>query len=102
MRHEVYSLDVVRILLLTVVGGCTRLAAGDHLYLQWRGPSLGAMSRVSSPVVVVGHSPVLAGELLCHWGHGFLLSCGIGLLSSSGGDLGLLSSWGGDSSESSM
>ena len=87
---------------LTVVGGCTRLAAGDHLYLQWRGPSLGAMSRVSSPVVVVGHSPVLAGGLLSHCGHELLLSCGIGLLSSSGGYSGLFSRWRGDSSEGSM
>ena len=85
-----------------VVEGCTRLAAGDRLYLWWRGPSLGAMSRVSSPVVVVGHSPLLAGEVLSRCGHGLLLSCSIGFLSSSGGDSGLLSSWGGDSSEGSI
>ena len=61
--------------------------------MRWRGPSLGAMSRVSSPVMVVGHSPVLAGGLLSRCGHRLLLSFGIGLLSSSGGDSGLLSSW---------
>ena len=32
--------------------------------MQWSRLSLGEMSRVSSPVVVVGHSPVLAGGLL--------------------------------------
>ena len=75
-----------------VVWGCTPLAAGDHLYLHWSRLFQGAMSRVSSPVVVVGHSPVLAGGVLSFCGHGLLLSCGIGLLSGSGGDLGLLCS----------
>ena len=59
------------------------------------------MSRISSPVVVVGHSPVLSGGLLFH-GHGLLLSCGISLLSSSGGDSWLLSSCHGASSGGSL
>ena len=50
------------------------------------------MSRVSSPVVVVGHSPVLSGGLLSCCGHGLLLSYGISLFSSSGGDSWFLSS----------
>ena len=60
------------------------------------------MSRISSPVAVVGHSPVLLGGLLSRCGHGLLLSCGISLLSSSGGDLWLLSSCHGASSGGSL
>ena len=73
-----------------VVGESTQLEGRVHLYLWWRGLSLGAMSCVFSPVVVVGQSPVLAGGFLSHC-HKFLLSFGIGLPSSSGGDSGLLS-----------
>ena len=42
--------------------------------------------------VVGGHSPGLPGGLLSCYGHAFLLSCGISLLSISGGDSGHLSS----------
>ena len=42
--------------------------------------------------VVGGHSPVLPGGVLSCCGHAFLLSCGISLLSISGGDSGHLSS----------
>ena len=86
------------------VGGrdSIRLAAKAHLYLRWRGPSLGVMSWVFSPVVVVGQFPVLAGGFLSHCGHRFLLSFGTGLPSSSGGDLGLLSNCGGTISGGSL
>ena len=47
---------MVRIVLSDGGRGCSRLAAGDRLCLWWTGPSLGAVSRVSSPVVVGGHS----------------------------------------------
>ena len=77
-----------------MVGDSIRLAAEAHLYLQWRGRSLGAMSWVFSPVVVVGQFPVLAGGFLSHCGHRFLLSFGTGLPSSSGGDSGLFSNCG--------
>ena len=86
---------------LTVGGGLLDLQQG-LVSICSGGDSLCAMSRVSSPVVVVGHSPVLAGGLLSHCGHELLLSCGIGLLSSSGGYSGLFSRWRGDSSEGSM
>ena len=75
-----------------VVGESIQLAGGVRLYLQWRGPFLGVMSRITSLVVVWGYSPVLLDELLCHCGNGLLLSCGIGLLLISGGDSGHLSS----------
>ena len=85
-----------------VVGGSIRLIQGVRLYLGWKGPSRGAMSRVSSQVVVGGHSPVLSGGLLSHCGYGLLSSCGIHLLSSSGGDLWLHSSCHGASSGGSL
>jgi len=84
-----------------VVGDSIRLAAETRLYLWWRGPSLGVMSWVFSSVVVVGQSPVLAGGFLSH-GHRFLLSFGIGLPSSSGGDSGLLSNCDGATSGGSL
>ena len=86
------------------VGGrdSIRLAAKAHLYLRWRGPSLGEMSWVFSPVVVVGQFPVLEGGFLSHCGHRFLLSFGTGLPSSSGRDLGLLSNCGGATSGHSL
>ena len=65
-------------------------------------PSRGAMSMVSSPVVVGRHSPVLSGGLLSRCGHGLLSSCGIHLLSSLGGDLWLRSSCHGASSGGSL
>ena len=74
-----------------MVGDSIRLAAEARLCLQWRGTSLGAMSWVFSTVVVVVQSPVSAGVFLSHCGCRFLLSFGIGLPSSSGGDSGLLS-----------
>ena len=73
-----------------VVGESIQLAGGVRLYLQWRGPFLGVMSRITSLVVVWGYSPVLLDELLCHCGNGLLLSCGIGLLSSSRRDISLV------------
>ena len=73
-----------------VVGESTQLEGGVHLYLWWREPFLGVMSRIISLVVVWGHSPVLLDELLCHCGNGLLLSCGIGLLSSSRRDISLV------------
>ena len=85
-----------------MVGDSIRLAAEAHLYLWWRGPSLGAMSWVFSPVVVVGQSPVLAGGFLSHCGYRFFLSFGIGLPSSSGRDSGLLSNCGGVTSGGSL
>ena len=85
-----------------MVGDSTRLAAEAHLYLWWRGTSLGAMSWVFSSVVVVGQSPVLAGVFLSHCGRRFLLSFGIGLPSSSGEDLGLLSNCSGEASGGSL
>ena len=87
---------------MMVVGGSIRLIQGVRLYLGWKGPSRGAMSRVSSQVVVGGHSPVLSGGLLSHCGYGLLSSCGIHLLSSSGGDLWLHSSCHGASSGGSL
>ena len=81
-----------------MVGNSIRLAAEAGLYLRWRGTSLGVISWVFSPVVVVGQSPVLAGVFLSHCGRRFLLSFGIGLPSSSGEDLGLLSNCSGEAS----
>ena len=59
---------------LMVVGGSIRLVQGVYLYLGKSEPSRGAMSTVSSPVVVGGHSPVLLGGLLSRCGHGLLLT----------------------------
>ena len=70
--------------------------------MRWRGLPLGEMSVVSSPIVVVGHSPVLAGGFLYHCGHRFLLSFGMSLPSSSGGDSGLLSNCSGATSGASL
>ena len=67
-----------------IIGESTQTAGGVRLYLRWRGHFLGEMSRITSLVVVWGHSPVFLDELLCRCGHGLLLSGGIGLLSSSG------------------
>ena len=87
------SLAVARLLLSDIGRGhLLDLQEWAYLYLRWRGLPLGEMSVVSSPVVVVDHSPVLSGGLLYRCGHGLLLSCGISLLSSSGGDSWLLSS----------
>ena len=85
-----------------MVGDSIRLAAEARLCLQWRGTSLGAMSWVFSTVVVVVQSPVSAGVFLSHCGCRFLLSFGIGLPSSSGGDLGLLSNCSGEASGGSL
>ena len=85
-----------------MVGDSIRLAAEARLCLQWRGTSLGAMSWVFSTVVVVVQSPVSAGVFLSHCGCRFLLSFGIGLPSSSGGDLGLPSNCSGEASGGSL
>ena len=75
-----------------MVAESTQLAGGVNFHLWSRGPFLGAMSGIIS--YVGGHSPVLLGGLLSCCGHAFLLSCGIGLLSVSGGDSGNLFSCG--------
>ena len=85
-----------------VVGESTQLAGGICLYLQWRGPFLGVMSRITSLVVVGGNSSVLLDELLSHCGHRLLLSHGICLLSGLGGSLGHLSSCSGATSGGSL
>ena len=54
-----------------VVGGSIRLVQGVYLYLGKSEPSRDAMSTVSSPVVVVDHSPVLSGGLLIVVAMGF-------------------------------
>ena len=99
---DFYSLVVLRSFLSV---------SGRGLYSTCsRGSSLfaveGALSRVMpwvfSPVVVVGQSPIWAGGFLCHCGHRFLLSFGIGLPSSSGEDLGLLSNCSGEASGGSL
>ena len=97
------SLAVARLLLSDIGRGhLLDLQQGGRLCLQWRGPSLGAMSVVSTSVVVMRHSSVSAGGLLSHCGQGLFLSCGTGLLSSSGGDSGLYSSSGSASSGGSL
>ena len=97
------SLVVARLLLSDIGRGrLFDLQQGGRLCLQWRGPPLGAVSVVSTSVVVTGHSSVSAGGLLAHCGHRLFLSCGTGPLSSSGGHPGLYSSSGSASSGGSL
>ena len=50
-----------------VIGESTQLAEGVHLYLWWRGAFLGVMSRITSLVVVWGHSSFAGQAPLSLW-----------------------------------